>query len=666
MERILIRVKILTMTLTVMLLTVVPDFAGAETIDLGEARVFSTIGGNAAPIIDGDESTHWSGDGGDLSEHPANIFITPVEPVTIGRISVVTNDRKGFIRLTGLEVYAAAGDGWALLGSIDEGDVGGFVTDADMVTEGDAQYHLVRFELDLLPAHVETLRLRVTGTARPDNAFPNIHQVRLHAPEDGIQPSALRAAPVKGESETESLFVRAATGQIEVPEETQYDPEVGYLGYARSFMGTMLKKGKDIYGDTRSPMFVSILLIDGQKHPGVELPAIEGQRQHDRAHFGGNLQHDLPLLTAMQHMSAITGDRKYEDAADAYLRHFLNHCADTPTGLWPWGEHAHCDFRTNTPGHATHEYLGAPSLDLWERAWAIRPAAVTAHADGLINHVVNLDTFEYNRHANILEPLPEPRPEGMGFLDFPRHGGFFLQTWAFAWSKTGDEKYLDRIERLLDHQEETRLDSGLLPSTSQRSGRPVKASLASTFSCALSMLESVPLLGNTETARRVERMAESYLEAVAQQSNIASAEPSFTAAYGSGALAGSAMKYVHAYRLTGDERFPPMARAVAEKYAELDELPRVQNTPAQVFGSIINLMLDMHTMDEDPRWVEAAERYAQTAIERLYVDGLFRGATELWYYESELWVSNLVYALVRLHTVTEGTAHVVPPITFQR
>jgi hypothetical protein len=77
-------------------------------------------------------------------------------------------------------------------------------------------------------------------------------------------------------------------------------------------------------------------------------------------------------------------------------------------------------------------------------------------------------------------------------------------------------------------------------------------------------------------------------------------------------------------------------------------------------------MLDMYELDGDAKWPAAAERYAKTGIERLYVDGLFRGATELWYYESELWVSNFVYALVRLHTVTENTAHTVPPTAFQR
>ncbi|MFW5868756.1 MAG: hypothetical protein ACOCX2_13115 [Armatimonadota bacterium] len=662
----MIRMRLLRTMFPLALSAALTSCVNAEPIDLSDARISSTVGPGAGRIADGNEMRLWSGTDADLSEHPANLFIELGEPALVGRLDVVTDDLKGYLRLTGLEVYAQVGDAWALLGSIGEEDIEGFEADADTVTDAGHEYHLVRFSLDLLPARVETLRLRITATARPDNAFPRIHELSLHAPELGVEAADPEPAPIEDENASESYHVRAATGRIPAPPEIAYEPEVGYLGYARSFMDTMLAKGADIYGETHSPMLVSILLLDTQEHPGAELPTIVGQRHHDRAHYGGNLQHDLPLLDAMRHMSAITGDESYAEGARAYLRAFFKHCAGTPTGMWPWGEHAHWDFNEEAPGHTTHEYLGAPSLEFWEQAWEMAPEAVTAHADGLINHVVNLDTFDYNRHANIMEPLPEPRPDGLGFLDFPRHGGFFMQTWAFAWSKTGDATYLDWIERMLDHQDDTRLESGLLPSCSERSSRPTGAGLSSTFSCAVSMLESAPLLGDTQTAERVERMAQGYFEAVAEHSTIADAEPSFTAAYGAGALAGSAMLYGHAYRLTEDERFLSMARAVAEKYAEIDEIPRVRNTPAQVFGSIVNLMLDMHELDGDARWLEAAERYARTGIDRLYVDGLFRGATELWYYESELWVSNFVYALVRLHAVTEETAHTVPPTAFQR
>ena len=107
-------------------------------------------------------------------------------------------------------------------------------------------------------------------------------------------------------------------------------------------------------------------------------------------------------------------------------------------------------------------------------------------------------------------------------------------------------------------------------------------------------------------------------------------------------------------------------RFIADEETLSEEIPRERHAPAQVFGSTINLMLDMHELDGDPRWIEAAERYAQAGIERLYYDGLFRGATDLWYYESELWVSDLVSALVRLHTITQTPEHREPCTAFQR
>jgi hypothetical protein len=644
-----------------------------EPLDLSDARISTTVGDLMGPVFDGNDISQWSSGEGDLSLDPANILIEFTEAVTVGSVGVVTNDRKGFIRLTDVEVYAAVDDGWALLGKVDGSDVDRFERGSELITNRpDDEFHLVRFEIELLPAQVDLLRLRIMGNQRDGNDFANIHQIRLYPPAPGVEPSPLTAAPVD-EGEAEALFVQAAAGRVAMTETVEFDSAKGYLGYVQSFIDTMLEKGIDIYGATHSPMLVSILLLEEQAHPGEALPPIDGQRQNDRALFGGNLQHDVPLLEAMLHTSAITGDDTYRQAAHDYLDYFLHNCANTPTGLWPWGEHAHWDFYTDSPGHygldelRYHEYLGAPSADFWEYAWQIRPEAVIAHADGLINHVVNLDTFEFCRHADVMRPLPEPRPAGLAVNDFPRHGGFFIHTWAFAYSRTADAKYLDWIDRMLDHHDNSRLESGMLPGRSEaRAGTPPTASSGSTFSCALSMLDSVPLLGDTETARRVDRDGRAYMEVIAGRTGFANRVPSFTSHYGAGALAGDVMMYVHGYRLTGDERFIQTARAVAERYAGIEEIPQVRNTTAQVFGSVVNLMLDVYELDGEQMWLDAAERYAREAIERLYYNGLFRGATELWYYDSELWVSNLVYALVRLHSVVEQTEHSVPFTAFQR
>jgi hypothetical protein len=76
--------------------------------------------------------------------------------------------------------------------------------------------------------------------------------------------------------------------------------------------------------------------------------------------------------------------------------------------------------------------------------------------------------------------------------------------------------------------------------------------------------------------------------------------------------------------------------------------------------------LDMHELDGGAQWLHAAEKYAQWAIERLYVNHMFLGATNTWYYDANLRVSRLVHGLVRLHTVleTHDVGVAVPPIYF--
>jgi len=228
-------------------------------------------------------------------------------------------------------------------------------------------------------------------------------------------------------------------------------------------------------------------------------------------------------------------------------------------------------------------------------------------------------------------------------------------------------------------------ESGLIPSTSTRDA--TTCHVMTQLSLAVTMLESVPLLGDTPTARRCEALAKEYLEALValphkpaerlfvpncpvtgpkSEEEAGLVEPAFTAHYGGTFLATDGLLWTQAYRLTGEERYLELAKSMASFYAEAEEIPEAANTRAHIYGSLVDLMLDMHEVDGDEKWLAAAERHARQGIEDLYCNGLFRGATNLWYYESELWVSTLVYALVRLHAEVAETAAKVEPNYFHR
>jgi hypothetical protein len=141
----------------------------------------------------------------------------------------------------------------------------------------------------------------------------------------------------------------------------------------------------------------------------------------------------------------------------------------------------------------------------------------------------------------------------------------------------------------------------------------------------------------------------------------------FGMAYGGGDFAGAdALLRVQAYRLTRNERHLQAARGFAEAYAGVEAVPAAGHIRAQVYGVLITLYLDLDELAGDDRWLPAAERYARFGIEDLYCRGLFRGASNLAIYDSELFVSTFVYALVRLADRRQNPAASVPPLYFHR
>ncbi|MGI5817329.1 MAG: hypothetical protein ACOX9R_04455 [Armatimonadota bacterium] len=632
-----------------------------EPIDLSGAEAFadrySTPGGSwghagpAPQIIDGDEESTWSSGGQDLSEVPANLFVTLAEPVEVGRMDVIIpihpTPETHPMRIVDMEIYGHVGDGWALLGEI----------------RGNDQQPLI--VVDLVPSRVEQLRLRILPRSETVTAWAMINEIKLYAPAAGVELVELQAAEVP-ETEAEKIWVREALGLRPDAPNVTFDPEKGYLGYVRTWFETMAEYGTDRYGEVHSPMFCGVLEIDSRTHPNMELPTVHGQRISDRATYGGNLQHDVMAIMAAHHVSEITGDQRYRQIARDYLQYFLDNCTDTPTGLWPWGEHAYWNFYTEGLGHTTHHLLCSP-LEFWELAYEMNPEAVIREADGIINHIRDLDTFVYNRHANIVTPLAVPRPENLtetDTCDFANSGSRFLRVWSFAYSKTGDEKYLEWCNNLIDHLEWSRIGGdGPLPVLSNRSHRPLpdRPSWDNTMLNGLSMLEYAPLLGDTETAERFRSVGQEYIDLVAtQELPDPSREPVFHAGRGMG---GGKAHWAQVYRVTGNEYFLNAARNIALPYLNLEEIPEDTwaKMKAQSFGVPIDLMMDMYELEGDAKWLEAAERYARLAIETLYYNGLFRAAPDLFYQDAHTGTATIIYALVRVHAAVEDLEVDVPP-----
>lgn len=437
-------------------------------------------------------------------------------------------------------------------------------------------------------------------------------------------------------------------------------------------------------------------LIDRETHKMVrELPpAIEGQRMQDRAHLGSNLMHDHTALKAMFALSKALDREDYGKAADRYLRRFASHCVDTSTGLFPWGEHSFWHLLDDGVGNSyllldredefsvTHDHLRQAPLWLWEELQKHNPRCVKRFAEGLKGHWTEGEPLEYIRHAYIMERRPYQRyPRS---CDFPRHGGFYILDWGFAYLQTGRREFLVQIRAMLDYWWKKRDDCGLLLIESRS---PVSEphfhgvnSVHQTLSLGVSLLETANLLAESRPGlaatmcERAKVYIAGFLAAPHDIKNglfvsasrrgadeIVEVHVTWASKYGAASpVAGTALMALCGYRLTGDARLMSWAQAAAQTYLE-ESLPEDAAVPARDPGSGIGLLADLYDLTDDELWLEGGLKLTGTILE-IFMDGdLPRGSSKTDVYESQLGPGDLLFALTRLALLAKDNARAPEP-----
>ena len=539
--------------------------------------------------------------------------------------------------------------------------------------------------VDFNPVKTKSLRIRIHDTYY-SHVFPRLVEIEVYEALPGAKITKLEDAPIPDEKKSEQMILDRAFGRVLHFPRTTFNPALGFLYYATNFADTIIADGTDHYGAVKSPMFASLLDLESHNNP-EDIPGNSpGQRYGDRSLKGGNLCQDIMLLQAMDYMTKITGKQKYQQAVTDYLTFFLSNCPHPNTGLFPWGEHAYWNFFEEKNTYTTHEFLGGVPYSFWERLWAINPKAIIAETNGLINHVKEFDNFYFDRHADIVSPMEIPRPEKYGGLDFARHAGFYIHLWTFTYSKTKDPKYMMYAEKMLDHHWNLRSKTlGLPPNTKG-------AAFSSAVSClalSLSLLEAARILPEGDRMReRYEATAKSYMDAILRLPHkpgtgqflitapMGAASPETAAGgdygepykygYGGGYSADYAGLLVGIYRLSKDERALKLAEAFADFYSKNNPPGITEPVFARIYASIIGLYNDLYDIDHKPVYLEQSKRYAQYAVENLFYNGLFRGATNINHYEGDMMESCLAYNLVWLHALATNAAVKIEPDYFTR
>ena len=437
-------------------------------------------------------------------------------------------------------------------------------------------------------------------------------------------------------------------------------------------------------------------LIDRETHKMVtELPpAIDGQRMGDRAHLGSNLMHDHPALKAMFALSDSLGRDDYGEAANRYLKRFARCCTGTPTGLFPWGEHSFWDLLDDTVGNSyllldrerelpvTHDHLRQAPLWLWEKLQEFSPRCVECFAEGLNGHWTEGEPLEYCRHAYIMESRPYQRY--LRSCDFPRHGGFYILDWGFAYLQTGREEFLEQIRTILDYWWKKRDDLGLLLIESRS---PVTEknfygvnSVQQTFSLGVSLLEAADLLAESQPhlAATMRQRGKVYIAAFLAAPHdlenrlfvgssrrgtdeILDTYVTWGSKYGAQSpVAGTALMALCGYRLTGDKRLMAWARAAAHPYLE-EPLPKEIAVPARDPATGIGLLADLYDLTGESFWLEGGLNLAGAMMEAFMDGDLPRGSSRTEVYESQLGPGDLLFALTRLALLAKDKSQAPEP-----
>ena len=216
------------------------------------------------------------------------------------------------------------------------------------------------------------------------------------------------------------LALPAAVGLSGQAKGAQPDGDAGaYLRAVRAFADTVLARGRDTYGQAKTPLFVD----------GLEARRLEPARWQGRGETWvlSNFASQQPLLRTLDGLTALTAEPKYRQAAEDATRHAMKHLR-SPNGLLYWGGHMAWDLQAEKPVGQyadVHELKGHQPY--YAMMWRLDPQATARLMETIwAAHVVDWSLLDYNRHGSLRKQV---RPQwSHAFRDavdvpFPAKGG---------------------------------------------------------------------------------------------------------------------------------------------------------------------------------------------------------------------------------------------------
>ncbi len=470
------------------------------------------------------------------------------------------------------------------------------------------------------------------------------------------------------------------------------DPDT-LLASVKAYADTLIAHGRDTYGDMHTPLFAAALdrqaltLLDGPAlETALAIPREEwGIRPHDRTLTGANPMQDQNLYMILYALSEITGDIQYKKAADEALQLFFTHCQSPTTGLFAWGEHIGWDFKTETridrPASDTHEYYRPWAL--WDVSFDLAREPVKAFAHGVWEHQIgDHATGNFSRHASYSTHKPGTNSE------YPRHGGFYIATWAQAYAETGDPEFLHAIETLVNYFESRRNpESGAIPSESASRSNGTLMWPPSNVSLAVDLhagAQRVPRKTSDLMLACAGKIDDVFLRlphapgpdgegfvTLADTKTLGKEQTSFAdtwaTGYGDHTVAQVANLCLLRYEQQPSDGYRALILDAANRYLDSDPPEDIHVYPGAL-GDAICLLVGAHRISEEARYLDRADTLAKTAHELFLSDGcaLPRASSKADHYEAITRADTLMLGYLELWAAHTGQELKTPLVYVDR
>lgn len=252
-------------------------------------------------------------------------------------------------------------------------------------------------------------------------------------------------------STTRRSFLKTMTAIVLFAAAQIAGAETSFVALMRQHYDRVMAVGTDNYGSNTSGLWLASVDIHKGGQPENPDPKVKRAYRQIHAPRGSNLYWDQPYVVAAVHLSRLTGDPRYQAAAERYVRDFLARCVSDKNGLFLWGNHLYYDvFTDKIVGFSGSHHEARPLSCAWKLFWGISPEKTERCIRSIgIQHVKDPQTGLFCRHASVTATEP-PSGGDKGTHPFLESGGIIVESLGWLYAQTGrkDESLKERALRV--------------------------------------------------------------------------------------------------------------------------------------------------------------------------------------------------------------------------